>query len=311
MFSIVIPIYKSEMNIPDLMVALNDLVPKFESAVEVIFVIDGSPDQSEDLIRKELVKGKYPSSIITLSRNFGSFSAVKAGLEVAKGDGIGVIAADLQEPPEILLEFNKKIKEEKVDVVFGKRVDRKDPLLSSVLSGFFWWFYRLFINSDVPEGGVDVFGISRKVKESIMNLSESNSSLLGLLFWVGFKRDTVEYQRRERQKGKSAWTFSAKLKYLMDSIFSFTDLPIKLVMRLGIIAIITSFFLGCTILFSRITGKIQLPGYTPIVLILTTFTGFNALISAIIGNYVWRAFENTKQRPNSIVQNVEVFDQVA
>lgn len=296
------------MNISDLMDAMRNLLPKFDCEVEIVFVIDGSPDRSEFLIGEDLEKNPINAKIVSLSRNYGAFAAVRAGLEVASGDSIGVIAADLQEPPEILLDFYRTMSEKDVDIVFGKRMGRKDPLLTRLFSSIAWNMYRKFINPDIPKGGVDVFGMSRKVKTSVLNLNETNSSLVGLLFWVGFKRGFVEYQRREREKGESAWNFSSSSKYFMDSIFSFSDLPIKIVMRLGILAITVSFCLGLAIFISRITGKITLPGYTPIALILTSFTGFNALILAVIGNYVWRGFENTKRRPNSIINTIESFN---
>jgi glycosyltransferase involved in cell wall biosynthesis len=296
------------MNISDLIFAMKDLIPKFDCDVELVLVVDGSPDRSEELIREELKKENIRSVLVSLSRNYGAFSAIRAGLETANGDIIGVIAADLQEPPEILLDFYKKISNDNYDVVFGQRVGRKDPLITRILSTIAWSFYRKFINPDIPKGGVDVFGMTKKVKQSVLKINETNTSLVGLLYWVGFKRGYVGYKRRVREKGKSAWNFWSSSKYFMDSIFSFSDLPIKVVMRLGMLAMIVSFVLGVIILISRLTGKIQLPGYTPIALMLTTFTGFNALISAVIGNYVWRGFENTKGRPNSIIDSIEKFN---
>ena len=308
LFSVVIPVYKNEANVIDLLNELNGISGKFNGPVEIVFVVDGSPDRSELMLKENINILQCTSKVVSLTRNFGSFAAIRAGLSVSSGKYIGVIAADLQEPPSLLLDFHEKLLSNDYDIAFGSRESREDPLLSTIFSKTFWKLYKKFINPEIPDGGVDVFAINQKVKDEILKLDESNSSLVGLLFWVGFRRCFVGYKRKKREKGTSGWSFPAKVKYLMDSIFSFTDLPIKMVMRLGFLALSVSFVLGLIILISKLSGKIPLPGYAPITLILTTFTGFNALVMAVIGNYVWRAFENTKQRPTSIIRNIDEFN---
>ena len=211
------------------------------------------------------------------------------------------MAADLQEPPELIVEFARRLAVGDCDVVIGQRTGRADPLLSRLLSGAFWKFYRALIQPEIPAGGVDVFGCSRAVRDQLVALSESNSSLVGLLFWIGFRRAAVPYVRRERQAGKSAWTFRKKLLYLMDSVFSFTDLPIKLLLRVGALGLLLSIGLSIAVLTASLLGTIPVPGYAATVLTVTFFGALNCFGLGVIGGYVWRTFENTKSRPNFIV----------
>jgi len=139
-------------------------------------------------------------------------------------------------------------------------------------------------------------------------LRENNSSLVGLLFWVGFSRSFVPYQRREREIGTSAWTFQKKLRYLLDSIYSFSDLPIRVLTRIGVLGIIVSIALGIVVLGVKLFGNIPVPGYAATVLTVIFFGALNCFGLGVIGNYVWRTFDNTKFRPNYIVSSTRRFD---
>jgi len=179
--------------------------------------------------------------------------------------------------------------------------------MSKLLAGLFWGLYRRYIQTEIPKGGVDVFACNREVRDCLLQLNENNSSLVGLLFWVGFRRVYVPYQRRARESGVSAWTFAKKLRYLGDSIFSFSDLPIRLLLRLGILGMILSIFLTITVIGLSVLGEIKVPGYAPTVLLVMFFGALNALGLGIIGGYVWRTFENTKNRPSYIIASRQQF----
>ena len=140
-----------------------------------------------------------------------------------------------------------------------------------------------------------------------MRLNENNSSLIGLLFWVGFRRDFVPYNRQARIAGRSAWTFSKKLRYLSDSIFNFTDLPVRLLFRIGLVGTLCSVAAGTVVLVAKALGHIPVPGYTATVLIVTFFGALNCLGLGIIGGYVWRTLENTKRRPNFLIASRTLF----
>jgi len=307
MNSLIIPVYRNEGSIPDLLVALSALSSTLTNELEIVFVVDGSPDRSYALLHDALPQMPFHSQLIALSRNFGSFAAIYAGLAAAKGLNYAVMAADLQEPPELVAEFFRRLDGDRADVVVGTRDARADPWLSRLGSDSFWWLYRKLINPQIPAGGVDVFGCNRKFRDQLMQLDESHSSLIGLLFWLGFRRDEVSYQRRERQHGKSAWTFRRKLKYMLDSVFAFSDLPIRLLLICGMLGLCSSALFGLVILVMRVAGDIAVPGYAATMTAILFFGGLNALGLGIVGAYVWRAFANTQRRPLAVVMHSQAF----
>lgn len=301
MMSLVVPVYRNEENIPPLLAALDALAESMSGELEVVFVVDGSPDESLALLRSSLPSCRFDYQILGLSRNFGSFSAVRAGMEVGAGPFYAVMAADLQEPPDLIREFRDALSGGHFDVAIGVRAARVDPALTALGARLFWGFFRRFVLRDVPSGGVDVFGCTKPVRDHLLAMRESNSSLVGLLFWVGFRRKCIPYLRREREIGSSAWTMSKKLRYLTDSIYGFSDLPIRILTRAGLVGMIMSMLFGAVVLVARISGAIEVPGYAATVFTIAFLGALNCLGLGIIGNYVWRTFENTKGRPAYIV----------
>jgi glycosyltransferase involved in cell wall biosynthesis len=301
MHSIVIPVYKNEASIPDLLQTLEGIGKRLGSDLEVVFVVDGSPDQSFQRLAAELPAVTFKSKLIALSRNFGSFSAIRIGLQKATGPYFAVMAADLQEPPELILAFFDELARDQADVVVGTRVSREDPFLSRVGSQLFWFFYRKLVQPELPPGGIDVFGCNVAFQRELLKLEESHSSLVGLIVWLGFRRKTIPYQRLRRRHGRSAWTFTRKLRYLTDSSFSFSDFPIKVLLWLGSAGLVISIIFSIILVWSRLTGRIQVPGYSPIVLTIIFFGSINLVCLGIVGAYVWRVYENTKKRPGAVV----------
>lgn len=300
-YSIVIPVYRNEGSIPSLLVALDGLSNSLGALLEVVFVVDGSPDGSFQLLEDQLHAVEFQAKLILLSRNFGAFAAIRCGLSEAEGDFIGVMAADLQEPPSLMLEFFKALATRPLDVVFGKRVGRSDPGFTRLSSGIFWAVYRRLVQPDVPAGGVDVFAVTAEFRDRLVALGEANSSLLGLLFWLGGRREFIGYKRLERQHGRSAWTFRKKLTYLLDSVFAFSDLPVRALIALGLLGMGVAFVFGVVVFLARLFDTNAVPGYAGTVLAILFFGALNTFGIGIVGNYAWRAYENTKQRPASIV----------
>lgn len=301
MYSIVIPVYKEEASIPNLLMALRGIGTRLNSALEVVFVVDGSPDQSFQHLTLELPTLSFKSKLIALSRNFGSFAAIRVGLQKASGPYFAVMTADLQEPDDLIVAFFEELAKGETDVVIGARQSRDDPLLNKVASQVFWFLYRKLVQPELPRGGIDVFGCNADFRRELLKLEESHSSLVGLLVWLGFRRKAIPYKRARRQHGKSAWTFARKMRYLLDSLFSFSDLPIKVLLWVGSIGIVISLVFSVIVLWARLSGRIQVPGYSPIVLTVTFFGSINLICLGIVGSYVWRAYENTKKRPGAVV----------
>ncbi len=302
MLSLVIPVYKNEANLPRLFADLELFARRLPDDLEVVFVVDGSPDASLAILRQHLPGWSIRSQLIELSRNFGSFSAIAAGMRHAQGELMAVMAADLQEPPELVLEFHRILKAGEADVAMGHRTGRADPFWSRWLSESFWTVYRRFVVPDMPEGGIDVFGCTREVRDRLLELRETHTNLIALLFWLGFRRAFVPYERRARDSGRSAWTFGGKVRYALDSIFSFTDLPIRALLLLGSIGTAAAVVGAVTVFIEWWLGQVPVLGYTPLMLVITFFGGLTALGLGIIGQYMWLSVQNSRQRPNYIVK---------
>ena len=308
MLSLVIPVYNNEENLPRLFRELESFAERFRDDLEIVFVVDGTPDASLRLLQERLPVWSIRSQLIELSRNFGSFAAIGAGLRRAAGDYMAVIAADLQEPPELVLEFHRILKSGEADVVLGHRTGRADPWWSQLLSDCFWRLYRRFVVTDMPKGGIDVFGCTREVRDRLLELKEINTNLIALLFWLGFRRSFVPYERRPRLEGRSAWTFGRKLRYALDSIFSFTDLPVRALLLLGAVGTTFAVVAGATVFVFWALGRVPVLGYTPLMLVIMFFGGLTALGLGIIGQYVWLSLQNARDRPTFIVKSAWSFD---
>jgi polyisoprenyl-phosphate glycosyltransferase len=315
MFSVVIPVYKNADFVPQLIAEFTsihaDVADKYRMTTEFVFVVDDSPDESFALLQAALPRVPFRSQLLLHARNFGSFAAIRTGLRAAKGDYFAVIAADLQEPPNLLLQFLDKLVSNQADIAVGVREGRDDPAISQLSSNVFWWFYRRFVVRDLPAGGVDVFGCNRRIRDELLQLEEANSSLVGLVYWLGFRRAEISYRRRARAHGKSAWTLSKKITYLLDSIFAFTDLPIRIFTVLGTLGFLVATFLAALVIIMRLLGEIEVAGYTATILVITFFGALNTLGLGFIGAYAWRGYENTKKRPLALVRSVLTFDGTA
>lgn len=305
--SLVIPVFDNAASLPRLFQELERLAARLPTELEVVFVVDGSPDDSLAILERQLPAWPIRSQLIALSRNFGSYAAIAAGLEAGSGDHLAVMAADLQEPPELIVEFQRLLAAGEADVVLGHRTGRSDPWLSRVLSEAFWGLYRRFVVRDMPKGGIDVFGCTRTVRDHLTALKETNTNLIALLLWLGFRRRFVPYERRRRLEGHSAWTIGRKLRYALDSIFSFTDLPVRALLLLGVVGTTFAVVAAVTVLAGWALGRIPVLGYTPLMLAMTFFGGLTALGLGIVGQYLWLSLQNARRRPNFIVKSASTF----
>jgi glycosyltransferase involved in cell wall biosynthesis len=307
-FSVVVPVYGNASTLELLISRLSLVAERLDGPLEIVFVVDGSPDDSLATLRRLLPSAPVPTQLVVHSRNFGSFAAIRTGLMAASGDYVAVMAADLQEPPELMEEFFGALADGKHDVAVGRRVSRADPAMTSAMSRVFWGTYRRLINPDIPPGGVDVFAVSKPAADELLRLHESHSSLIGLLFWIGYDRVEVPYDRLERPDGKSGWTIRKRTRYLLDSVFSFTDIPISMLSTVGAMGALTTVAIAIIVFVSWATGGIKDVGYTPLMLVLlfSTFSLLSGL--GVVGSYVWRTYENSKARPWAIPISRERFN---
>jgi len=309
--SIVIPVFRNAESLPEVLDVLSDISERvhrdFGQPLEVVFVVDGSPDDSHAILERRLPEATYQARLLLHSRNYGSFAAIRTGLAAAVGDYFAVMAADLQEPSDLPVRFMERLAVGQCDVVVGCRERRSDPPVSRALSNLFWRSYKRLIIPDIPASGVDVFGCNRVFRDKLLELDERNTSLIGLIFWLGFKREEISYVRLSRKHGRSAWTLRKKVDYFLDSVFSFTDLPIRLLTGFGLLGMILATLLGVVVVFAKLSGEVAVPGYAATVLTIIFFGGLNSLGLGIVGAYAWRTFENTKGRPLAVVMNSQTF----
>lgn len=305
--SLIIPVYRNEGSLPELLAVLGELNRQLDDRLQVVFVVDGSPDHSLQVLERELPRQNYASRLLSHSKNFGAFQAIRTGLAHAGGDYFTVMAADLQEPPSLVIDIFNALENEPVDVVVGTRESRQDPLTTSLSARMFWGIYRRLVQKDMPSGGFDIFGCNRIFRDNLISLEENHSSLVGQVLWLGFRRKTIAYRREARQQGRSGWTLKKKLRYMMDSIFSFTDLPILCLFGAGVLGLLAAIGLSLLTLAAKLAGDIPVPGYTMTMIVICFFWGLNALGLGIIGVYVWRAYENTKGRPLAVVSQAREF----
>ena len=307
-YSVVVPVYGNEGSIPELVEAMKRLDSQHDGALEAVFVVDGSPDGSYERLAAALPASGFASQLLLLSRNFGSFAAIRAGLRVARGEQFAVMAADLQEPESLIVDFFRALDAGDCDVVLGVRTARSDPLPSRMASSLFWGAYRRFVQREVPPGGIDVFGCNRAFRDQLLALDETHTSLVGQVIWLGFRRREIGYARLPRRHGRSAWTWARKARYLADSLFSFSDLPIRALTWAGAAGLVLSVVLAAVVLAARLSDRIDVPGYAATVLVIVFFASLNSFGLGIIGGYTWRAYENVKRRPTAIVMSARQFD---
>lgn len=299
--SLVVPVYRNRDSILALVDVVEEIEQRVEGGLEAVFVIDGSPDDSHQQLLNVLQGRALQTRIAVHSRNFGSLAAVRTGMRLARGERIAVMSADLQEPPELIVEFLRRLATGDVDVVAGERASRDDR--GDTISKVYWYLYRRFVVSEIPVSGVDVFACTAEVRDVICSLEPVHTSLVAQLFWVGFRRQLVPYDRRPNP-GPSGWTLAGKLRYLSDSVFAFSDLPVRILWVVGLLGFGFGLLIGALELIARATGTVTVPGYTATILVITFFGSLNMIGLGIIGSYVWRAYETVKGRPGAIVSHV-------
>lgn len=303
-FSIIIPIYFNELNIPHLMPrlkALQEQLPDY--SLEFIFVDDGSRDDSYALLLSEQQKDKR-IKIVKLSRNFGSMSAIQAGLQYATGDCAGIIAADLQEPPELfvdmLAQWQKGSK-----VVMAFREGRQESRLQSFFVTTYYFLLDAFALKGYPRGGFDLVLVDRQIVDELNQICEKNTNIMSLIFWLGHERSSVSYIRQKREYGKSRWTLAKKLKLIVDSFVSFSYIPIRFISAVGFITALLSFSYGIFILILWFSpAGVPVRGWASITAIITFLLGLIMIMLGIIGEYLWRILDETRKRPSYIVDKV-------
>lgn len=299
--SIVIPVYYNEDNLKPLYEDLvNKVFQNIECDYELIFVDDGSKDKSFNVIQ-ELAQNDNKVKVYGLSRNFGSHAAILCGLCKCTGECAVVKAADLQEPSEMILEMIREWENEN-NVVLAVRSGREEGLSQTLFANFYYSLVRKFALPNMPKNGFDTYLIDRKVIEVLRNLDEKNSALTGQILWSGFRTSQVHYIRQARTIGKSRWTLKKKIRLVMDTLFSFSLVPIDIVTGIGVCSFLGALIWGFIVLINKLIGNIAVSGWTTLFIFNLMSFGVTMLTLGLLGNYLWRTFDASRNRPTYIIE---------
>ena len=301
--SLVIPCYFNGMNIPETyQVICRDVFSvRTDIDYELIFVDDGSGDDT--LLQAKIVQNRDPRvKIVKLSRNFGEFRAIVAGLSQMSGDCAAVMSADLQDPPALIPELFASW--EKGNLVnLAVRKDRQESALKNWFADTYYKLVRRWVEPNYPKRGFDFFLIDRKVADELVAMQEKNSSIYLQLIWLGYTPTTIEYVRREREKGKSMWSFRKRVNLFIDTFVVFSNKPIRFVTGCGLCISLAGLILAIFFIVDWFRNSI-VPGWTSLIVVILLTSGFQMVMFGILGEYVWRNLDETRKRPLYVIEKV-------
>ncbi|MCC3153797.1 glycosyltransferase family 2 protein [Hymenobacter sp. BT770] len=303
--SVIIPCYFNEDNVP---VTARELVANETNfppdvTFEYVFVNDGSGDDTLGALRR--VQGEYPGfiRIVDLASNVGSYNAIVAGMAYATGDCMAVITADLQDPPELIVQMYAHWRQG-YKLVIGNRQDREEAGLAVAMAKLFHWLMKNLALSNIPDGGFDFVFFDRQVATEVLKLHERNSNVFYLMVWMGFAYVNIPYTRRKRQIGKSRWTLSKKVKLFIDSLMAFSFVPIRAISVLGLSLGAIALLYGLYVIALKISSANEPAGWTTLMVVLLFVSAFQMIALGVIGEYVWRGLDAARQRPLYVVRDV-------
>lgn len=302
LLSIVTPAYNEAENLPVLHERLTSTLTKAGVEWEWIVVDDHSADRTFAVLQE--ISARDPRvRALRFTRNFGSHSAIRCGLEEARGACAAVMACDLQDPPEVLVELLASWKTG-VKVVWAARRKREgEKQVNLGFSRLYYFIMRRFVGlREMPPNGADAFLIDRLVISALTQFSESNLSLFALLAWMGFPQATVLYDKQPRLHGRSGWSLEKKLKLVIDSVTSFTYFPIRAITYVGFLCAFLGFVYAATILVRGYLGRGWPEGWASLMVVVLIIGGIQMLMMGMLGEYLWRALEESRRRPRFLVE---------
>lgn len=303
LLSVIVPVFNEEDVIGHFLEATRSVLDATGLAYEYIFVDDGSRDTTAALLTDALRNG-LPGRLLGLSRNFGKEAALSAGLEAAKGDIAIIIDADLQDPPELILQMLDGWRAG-YDVVYGLRVDRSsDTLMKRSTADLFYRLFNRLANIDMPANAGDFRLIDRAVIDALLRLPERNRFMKGLFAWVGFPAMALPYERPVRKAGTGKFNYWKLWNFALDGLTGFTTLPLRVWFYGGALISIGAFAYALYLVLKVFVAGVDVPGYASLMVALLFFSGVQLLSIGMIGEYIARLFNEAKQRPVYILQDV-------
>ncbi|MGT2948081.1 glycosyltransferase family 2 protein [Streptococcus devriesei] len=301
--SIVIPCYNEEKTISSFLQACQRVEAQMvhELLFDYIFINDGSKDKTLEKLR-EVAETYKNVHYFSFSRNFGKEAALLAGLEAADGDFVTVMDADLQDPPELLVEMYQNI-QKGYDVVGTRRADRTgEPIIRSFFAKTFYWLINKISSTEMVDGARDFRLMTRQVVDSILELNEVNRFSKGLFAWVGYDVYYISYENRDRVAGETSWSFWSLLRYSMDGFINFSEAPLNIATWTGSVSFIVSIFSILFIVCRKLLFGDAVTGWASLVSIILFIGGLQLLALGIIGKYIAKIFLETKKRPVYIIK---------
>jgi glycosyltransferase involved in cell wall biosynthesis len=303
--SVIMPCYFNEQNMPVTTAELIANEKNFDPDIEFEYVM--VDDGSKDNTLKELLKFKeqYPDKVrvVKLSGNFGAYNAILAGMKHATGEMNVVLTADLQDPPELIPKMVGYWKKG-VKLVIANREDREEPWMQKKVSNFYHKLMKKIALKNIPEGGFDLILFDRQLRDEVVRIDEKNTNTLYLLTWLQYDYVCIPYTRRKRQIGKSRWTLQKKVKLFIDSFVSFSFFPIRMISVFGVIFGLIAFIYGLFIIVAKIFGLIPVQGWATVMAVILFVSSFQMLALGVLGEYIWRTLDASRNRPNYIVEKV-------
>jgi glycosyltransferase involved in cell wall biosynthesis len=303
-YSFVVPVYNEEEALPELLRRVAALLERMDGECEVILVDDGSSDRSYEV----MAEGREQDprfKLLRLSRNFGHQIAVTAGLDVAQGNAVIVMDADLQDPPEVAIEMAARWREG-FDIVYAVREEREgETPFKRATAKVFYRVFRRMTDVDVPLDVGDFRLVDRRALDAFRSMRETNRYVRGMFSWIGFRQVGVPFRREERFAGETKYPFGKMVKFATDGIVSFSAAPLRLALKIGFLVSGLSFLMGAVFLVSKILGLYSVPGLASIAVFVAFLGGIQLLLLGIVGEYIARIHDEVKGRPLYLVSDAQ------
>jgi dolichol-phosphate mannosyltransferase len=302
--SVVVPVYFNEGSLPHLfgeLQAVERQLPGLGMELELIFVDDGSGDGSYAELLK--IKAERPATrVVKLARNFGAVHASKTGMQFVTGDCFLILAADLQDPPALVLDMVRRW-QAGAKFVTCVREKRADPPLTTLFARAYYRVLRAVVVPNYPDGGYDLALMDRVMLPHLQS-SGKNINPNVFAFWLGFKPDVIPYERRKRIHGTSRWTFRKKVKFFLDTLLGFSIVPLRLISLTGLVVSALSLAFVVFVVANGLLGRYTVPGFATLASIISFLLGLVICMLGVIGEYVWRIFDEVSRRPEAVIEEV-------
>jgi len=303
--SVIVPFYFNQANVQVTTDTLFENEKLFEPDLkfQYIFIDDGSKDDTLQLLKQVKQNSSRQIVIIKLAGNFGSYNAILAGMQYATGDCNVVITSDLQDPPPLILKMYNYW-QQGFKLVLANRNKRNDSFITNFFANTYHKLIKKFASINLPDGGFDFCLFDKQLRQQVVDMDEKNTNSLYLLVWLKYDYISIAYTRQERKLGKSRWTLNKKIKLFIDSFVSFSYLPLRLITVGGLIMGICAFMYACYVLFAKLTGMVHVEGWSALMVVFLLVSSFQSIALGIIGEYLWRNLEHSRNRPAYVVDEV-------